>query len=256
MVILYLLLALTTSYSLYAADTEKPGTLPLPNGLVTMASSDKDQKLDGCFFPNKHTAYASILSLAKPGNNSQENERKLAKMQELLKKNIHDNLQRMGPEHTETDVLLTTAANVNKALWRELSDTGVEKENLIGHRAQYQVTGWLYLLSKNYGFELYLSSTGQLPCDCGNSRHEVFNCRRRNWDFYFIKTTPQLTREERKDLLVSPLNSNLDTSENIAKAIVGYLREKHCKDATVSIVDHRKFPDCSPPPNPIDCILS
>ena len=82
---LCLLFVLATSHAIYAADTGKevfvptsetaqtePETIPLPDDLITLVSSNNDNlKVDGFLFPPKDVAYISVLSLANPSRDPQ-----------------------------------------------------------------------------------------------------------------------------------------------------------------------------------------
>ncbi len=67
--------------------------VPLPNGLATIAPTNKGLDVDGCFFPDKLIALVTDLCLANPGEDSQENERKLTKVQTLYKEGMSFSLQ-------------------------------------------------------------------------------------------------------------------------------------------------------------------
>ncbi len=276
MVILYLLLALTTSYSLYAADTEEPEKLPLPDGLVTIASSNEGSpKVNGYFFPKTCVACFSVLSLHSPGEDPQKNECKLKKVQGLLTKCVGDSLQKKCPlclshnfgldknrnrcmcnkDRDSTDVLSDASKYVNDILWKELSDATASKRNLIEDRAQYKVIGSLYLLSVSAMFKQYCVqqelvdqfqtkhqgiNSGKLPCELGEQLTHI-NER------YIITTYPQLSPAAKKELIADPLKNELDSNDTIAEAALGHLititdkTEGNAPDAKVVIIDTSKL---------------
>ena len=275
MVTLYLLLALTTSYSIYAADTEEPKTLPLPDDLVTIASSNEGSpKMDGYFFPETCVAYFSVLSLHNPGKDPQTNKCKLEKVQDLLTKYVGDSLQKKCPlclsldfgfekeqtyhcmcrrDHDPTDVLSAASKSVNDILWKELSDATASKRNLIEDRAQYKVIGSLYLLSVSAMFKQYCVqqelvdqfqtkhqgiNSGKLPCELGEQLTHI-NER------YIITTYPQLSPAAKKELIADPLKNELDSNDTIAEAALGHLiadkTEENDPGAEVVIIDTSKL---------------
>ena len=280
MVALYLLLALTTSYSIYAADTDTekkallstsdttqltPETVPLPNGLVAIASLNEDLSLslDGCFFPDKLTAFVSLLSLANPGKDSQENKSKLTEMQTLIKEGVSNGLQKIctqylsGPDASNKthrcsnyggkiksqcnrdhkEVVETVGTHVYKTLWIKLSKNK-DPKNLIERIAQYKVRGLLYLLAEKDWVEYELASKcGKLPCNFVASQ----NGGKESIITNSPKNNPKVNTEIIDQLLIQPLKGKFDTSDNIAKAFLGYLLldepEDNNQDVKVVIIN-------------------
>ena len=210
---LCLLLALTVSYSIYAADTEIevfvpthnaaqmiPGTIPLPDDLVAIESSNNDKpKIDGFFLPEKGIAFVSILTLANPSDDPRENDHKLEEVQTLLKEGINNSLQnkcnayfnahyqkcnstygnpclycgthhryssRYGRDWTQTteisDVVKTASAYLNKTMFERMCQK-VAIEKLFKHQAHYKVIGSLYFLTNKIWVQQELVCQLQTP---------------------------------------------------------------------------------------------
>jgi len=234
---LYLLLALTTSHSIYAADTDTdteksallstsnttqgmPETVPLPDGLIAIADSNKDVvKLDGCFFPEKGVAFISVLRLCSLSEDPKENEHKLTTVQDLLKESVSKGLQERRSPFSPFDgnVLSHACTHVNDTLWKALSTAG---EKLIEHRTQYKVVGFLLLLTKRSRTAQNLkgSPKGILPCE---PKKEPINNTR-----FLINTHPKLTEKEVDELIIGPLTRGVDNIDNIAKITLPYLKSK------------------------------
>ena len=137
-------------------------------------------------------------------------------------------------ETTLLSILSTASNNTNKTLWQELSKE-TDPLDLIEHLANYSVVGSLCLLTRRNWVKQELSKYNKLPCKPGNKL-------RGGTKRYIITTIPQLSSEEEKDLVEDPLNGKFDTTDNIAKAVLGYLLKKPgTKDACVAIIDTSKL---------------
>ncbi len=286
---LYLLLALITSQSIYAADTEEvvlientettqaeSEIIPLPDGLVTLVSSNNDNlKVDGFLFPPKDVAYISLLSLANPSRNSQENERRLERVQTLLREKIHDRLSRtpcsrcldqafsMGinrhqnepicwgckkhesnvTQNFPTTIIKDACTHLNKTLWQELSETKGVKD-LYNQIDLYKVIGSLCLITPTYWTDQKLVSPVQQVCKLGKQISPTKNRYNKLSitieSAYIITTDPLLNSENIKDLFIEPLLNEFDSEEKIANAALPLLQKNINHNAKVAILDPKR----------------
>ena len=286
MSLLYLLLALMTSHSVYAAAEDPieptcdraqmiPDTVPLPEGLVTIASSEKDRsKANGCFFTKNRVALLTMLRLANPSKDDpQENNRRLDKVHALLEEGVNKDLpnrcpdclngykchfngewgdysecpgcKRRGGDNFQDEArgnLITTAAeHCNNTLWKELSkETG--PRDLIKHLAHYKVIGSLYLLTVNKWLQQKLIHNFQANDDPSSGKLPCELGGSLNGESRYILTTgPQLNLTEKSQLIFEPLRNNLGTIDDITEAALGYLlsdkMKQNAKDAEVVVID-------------------